>query len=180
MEFGMILALPLLLVMGIPIGFIRLFTCFGILFVLPSTGLIIGALIANKYYKAKMALLLVLTAAIGQWLLFLSWITSRHSISSEESTRQWGMNLPSVAKAGFPFSSLELPPSPMGNDNVPVDMWGGVFSNHLIWFLIAFVIATFILSRKKISFDRKVLSTCVLLALLAIVYNLTLFTLWYD
>ncbi len=58
---------------------------------------------------------------IGQWLLFLSWIASRHWIDANEATRQWGMNLPSVAKAGFPISALELPPSPMGNDNVPID-----------------------------------------------------------
>ncbi len=180
MDFGMILALPLMLVMGIPLGFIRLFTGFGILFALPSIALIIGAFIANKYHKAKAALLLVLTAAIGQWLLFFSWIASRHFISAEEATYQWGMNLPSVAKAGFPFSSLELPPSPMGNDNVPVDMWGSVFANYLIWFLIAFAIAAFIISRKKISSGRKVLPTCVFLAILAIIYNLALFTLWYD
>lgn len=176
----MILAFPLMLVMGIPLGFIRLFTGFGMLFALPGIALIIGAFIANKYRKAKAALLLALTAAIGQWMLFLSWIASRHSIDAGDAIRQWGMNLPSVAKAGFPFPSLELPPSPMGNDNVPIDMWGGVFANHLIWFLAAFLIAAFIVSRKKIGSDKKILLTCALLTILAIVYNLALFTLWYD
>ncbi len=179
MNFGIILVLPLLLTLSIPLGIIQLFTTFGILFALPSGALIIGAGIASKYHKARVALLLVLTAAIGQWLLFFSWIASRHSITPEESTHQWGVNLPSVARSGFPFSSLELPPSPMGNDHVPGDMWSGVFTNEMIWFLVAFAIAAFILSRKNIS-SKKALLTCTLLIILAALYNLALFTLWYD
>jgi|GEM_PF-3421231 len=179
MNFGMVLAAPFVLAMGIPIGLMRLFTGFGILYALPSIVLVISAIIAKNYGKAKVALLLVLTASIGQWLLFLSWIASRHSIEANEVTRQWGMNLPSVAKAGFPVSALELPPSPMGNDNVPIDMWSGVFTNQLIWFVIAFMIAALILSRKK-NPSKKLILVCVLLTIFAVIYNLALFTLWYD
>lgn len=180
MDFVIVLVAPLVLVIGIPIGLIQLFTAFGILFALPSLVLVIGVFIVSKYQKTKVALLLALTATLGQWLSFLSWISSRQSINAGEATRQWGMDVLSVAKAGFPISALELPPSPMGSNNVPVDMWGGVFANQLIWFLVAFAIAMFIVSRKRISSGKKVLLTCALLALLAVVDNLALFMLWYD
>jgi len=175
----MLFALPLILLIGIPIGLIRLFTNFGILFALPAIVLIISALFAEKYHKIKIALLLVLTAAIGQWLSFFSWIASRQSINAEQATHQWGMNLPSVAKSGFPISALELPPSPMGSDNVPVDMWYGVFTNQLIWFLVAFVIALLIvLTIKKL--NKKIIPVCIIITIFAVIYNLALFTFWYD
>ncbi len=175
----MILAAPFILVMGIPIGIMGLFTSFGILYALPSIVLTISAIIAKNYGKAKAALLLVLTASLGHWLLFLSWIASRHSIEANEATRQWAMNLPSVAKAGFPFSALELPPSPMGNDTVPIDMWSGVFTNQIVWLVIAFIIATIIVSKKKNPSTRP-MRVCILLTFFAVMYNLALFALWYD
>jgi hypothetical protein len=158
---------------------VRFFTGLGVLYGLPILVLIVGAFILNKYKKIKTALLLVLTAAIGQWLSFFLWFVSRHSITANEATRQWGLNLPSVAKAGFPISALEIPPSPMGSDNIPVDMWGGVFTNNLIWFVVAFVVAAIIVSRLKKP-GKKFLIVCTVLAVLALIYNLALFTFWYD
>ena len=179
MDFGIILAAPAMLVIGIPLGFMGLFTSFGILYALPSIALVISAIITNNYGKMKAASLLVLTAVIGQWSLLLSWIVSRHSIEASEATRQWGTNLPSVAKAGFPFSALELPQSPMGSDSIPMDMWAGVFTNELVWFAVAFIVTAAIVSKKK-NMSKKLMLTCIILTAFGVIYNLALFALWYD
>ena len=168
------------LIIGIPAGLIGLFTVFGVLYALPSVLLVIGAHIANKYHKTKMGFVLALTAALGQWLSFISWIVSRHAIDASEATRQWALDLPSIAKAGFPISALELPAGAMGSDRVPMDMWSGVFTNHLFWFAIALIVAVFITVFAKKFSSRNIMPVCIVLTSLALIYNLALFALWYD
>lgn len=170
---------PVMLIVGIPFGILYLITPFGILSALPAFALFVGAGIAKKKNNMKRVAILGLTAVLGQWLLFLSWMASYHLISAQESTRQWGEHV-SYAAAGFPFSGLQVPPSPLGNGMVPMEMWGSVAMNHLFWFAVAFVIAFLIIPRHKKIVGKKFLPVCAVITALALFYNFALFMLWYD
>lgn len=178
---GMLFAFCMFLFMGIPMGAFALISSpFGILYAVPVIALIVAALIARRRGNIKTALACAAAAVLGQWLSFLSWVLSRHDIPVSESTQRWG-GFPSVAKAGFPISALELPPSPMGNDHVPMEMWSGVLTNHVTWFVVGGIIAMLV---AKFAFQKfqhpKWISIGIALAILPLLYNLSLFMLWYD
>lgn len=177
LKFCLVLLLIPFPLAGI-LGFLRLSTIFGQLFLLPGLVLVVWAVMEWRYGKIKTASVLALTAAGGQWLAFLSWIASRRSVPEEQSTPYLATDLPIYAKAGFPVSALELPHPPLGNDNVPVEMWTGAFANQLFWLVIAAAIAWSI--AKRSTFTREKLIACGIIAFLGVMYNLAMFTLWYD
>ncbi len=180
-PFALLFGLPIMMVVGIPSGFFRLFTGFGFLYAFPIVFLFVLACFAKKYSRTRWIPVFTLAAVLGQWLSLFSWILSRQTIFPTEATRVWGLDLPSVAKAGFPVVALEIPPSPMGNDTIPMDLWQGVFTNHLFWFFVAFILAWFLCLKLEKKFaSAKKIRICFLLALLALFYNLALFVFWYD
>lgn len=163
--------------MSIAIGLSQLGRPFGVLYALPVAVLmVLGIAYRRDAFRSSR---FVLAAALGQWLSLLSWVFSRHAIPSEESTRLWASNTSSVAKAGLPIQAIEIPPSPMGSDVIPIDMWAGVFTNHVFWFIVALFVAGPLLKRITKARGFTVTASAVL-GSYALLANLALFAIWYD
>lgn len=172
-SFAVIAFVP----MTVAIGLFHLMRPFGLLYALPAV-VLIGLGVAYQKDELKSARF-VLAAAIGQWFSLLAWIFSHWPIAPEASTRLWASNAPSVATAGFPLRAIEIPAPPMGSDVIPIDMWLGVFANHVFWLVVAFLVAHLLLQRITKS-RRFVVMASVALGFYALIANLALFALWFD
>jgi hypothetical protein len=175
--------LPIVLTFGLTIGVIRLFTPFGILYALPVIGMLVGACLAYRNKREILSKTLLVSSALGSAFSFLSWLVSRRDIRFAQTGRMWAGS-PSDAMAGFPFHSLELPPSPMGSDTIPLDMWVSVFANHLFWFAFAVLLTVLVIRAKRlnrlVSLGKVARTLCGVLSGIFLLYNLALFTLWFD
>lgn len=178
---GLTLSIPVFLLVYAPlIGFIRLFSLFGLLSTLPLFALGIGCLYGFKTGKKKLIPILALTAALTQALFFASWILSRRTMPTNASTHTWS-GLPSETSAGFPVRALEIPPAPMGNDHVPMETWSGIFINQGFWLAIGLCLSLLIVrSWPRVLSIPRLPFILLFLACLGNLYTLALLTLWYD
>lgn len=81
----------------------------------------------------------------GSILLWVTLLFSERLITSPFSG---GITNP-TATAGFPWRALVYPAPPMGNDQVPFEMWPGFFANYIFWVVIALLAYHFIPVRFK-------------------------------
>jgi hypothetical protein len=178
--FESLLIIPNIVIFGLLLGVARMFLPFGLLYALPVVALLAAAALAEKKKIRGDAAMYAITAAVGQWLSFLSWIFSRREVSDSgiAPTHDWG-GFPSIATAGFPVRALEIPPPPLGWDEIPSDMWVGVFVDHLFWFLVAFAISGVLLGAWK-QRRKKDLYVLAVVAFLGAAYNLAMLTFWFD
>lgn len=110
---------------------------------------------------------------------FFSWILSRTDISPSESTYTWALNLPSVAKAGFPIRAFELPQPPLGSDVIPDAMIPGLLLNELFWLIIG-IGAAYILSKRYPVMIEKWRTTFFVLGIIFTFLHVVPFMLWFD
>lgn len=75
-----------------------------------------------------------------------------------------------MATAGFPFKVFDFPYSPMGGDNVPIEMWKPFYINYVIWMVIG-VIGYFLLP-KKITSHKLFSPAIITISLYLTVYSL--------
>lgn len=89
------------------------------------------------------------------------------------------MDLPSEAKAGFPIQALELPPPPMGNDWIPVEMRKAVIINEGIWVMVGLILASIVIKSwpKKTEETEAIAWT---MGVVGILLHLVLFVFWFD
>ena len=88
--------------------------------------------------KKKIGRVILMGLALGAILFWGSMVLSEVYLPAE----QVGYSIDRVASTGgFPWHTMEYPPSPMGGDYVPQEQWAGLRYNAIFWFVIAFVIS---------------------------------------
>lgn len=176
--------IPLLFAWLLFFGFMRFLTPFGFLYAFPVLLLIVGILVSRFRKQMRWSNILQLTTLIGSWLSLIVWYVSSILTPVGNAKYYYWEVLPSVARAGFPFAVLEIPPPALGSDIVPMDMWPGVFANHFFWLTIGLFIATCLIRMKKL--DEKKLShqampyLMILLSIVPLLLSLAMFTIWFD
>lgn len=128
---------------------------------------------------ASIKKLLTFTLCFSSVLSLFAWIISRHDIPASESTRTWALQMPSVAKAGFPVQALELPQTPLGDDHIPQDMVGGVLLNELFWSVCGLLIAAIVVRTQKEKINEYQ-TAALALGVIAFLGHSVLFALWFD
>ncbi|MEO5927973.1 MAG: hypothetical protein ABIO72_04605 [Patescibacteria group bacterium] len=74
---------------------------------------------------------------IGSLLTWISlWISTRNLPGAALSVDVFAP----IQKAGFPFIAFLYPPSPMGNDMPPFEMWLPFFLNLAFWTIVGWII----------------------------------------
>jgi hypothetical protein len=120
-----------------------------------------------------------LALLLSSSLSFFSWILSRTEIAPSESTYTWALNLPSVAKAGFPIQAFELPQPPLGSDVIPDAMLKGLFLNEIFWTIIGIVLA-YVLAQRYPALVEKWRATFLILGSIFSFLHIIPFMLWFD
>ena len=120
-----------------------------------------------------------LAVFLSSALSFFSWIFSRTEIAPGEAKYTWAMNLPSIAKAGFPIRAFELPQSPLGRDAIPEGMLHGLFLNEIFWIVMGVILA-YVLSRRYPVFIEKWRIAFLALAGIFSFLHVIPFLVWFD
>lgn len=96
-----------------------------------------------------------------------------------QSTHTWAQGFPSMATAGFPWRTIEIPPSPMGDDHIPADMLYGVVMNYVFWFAIAMMLSTFLVGIFPVQAEKR-WRIALVASLVLLATNKLMFMLWFD
>lgn len=131
--------------------------------------------ITPHFYKV-----LFLGFSLASVLSILSWILSRRDILPTEATRRWAMDVPSVAKAGFPIQAFELPQPPLGSDVIPHEMLNGLLLNELFWIVVGLGLALLIYKRYPAIIQTCKGSILLIPGVIAVFLHLIPFALWFD
>lgn len=118
--------------------------------------------------------------SLASVLSFLSWVLSKRDILPQEAKFRWAMDLPSVAKAGFPIQAFELPQPPLGGDYVPHEMMRGLIFNELFWLVVGTIIAFVIFRRCVTTLEKYKTSTLLIPGVFFLFLHWMLFALWFD
>jgi len=179
--FALVLALPIILLGGLFVGFISLFTKFGFLYALPFLLLAIVFFAARFKKQTLVSFVVVLILFLSQLSTLLSWLFSVRDLPPELATKHWGMALPSISMADFPLRSIELPPPPMAA-GVPVDIWSSIFINNFFWLGVSSAIALIIviLLKSKINLIKKINLPLFIVAVIILLLSITRFMTWFD
>jgi hypothetical protein len=184
-SFLMVLMMiPRMLCFGLILGCIALFSVFGFLHVLPVALMLVCAVVFHCYHKDVVSKILFASSVIGTWLSLIVLFISSFLTPVGQAKYFYWETLPSDARAGFPFASVEIPPSALGSDIVPVGMWPGIFANHIFWLTISVLLVALIFRYRKEKASKLPWSVmaflCVVFSFIPLLYNLALFKFWFD
>lgn len=175
---------PVIFFGSIFIGASHAMTPFGLLLILPVLAMLAGVLTAQTTGNRNMTAILSFAACFGSWLSLLVVFLSSFVLPVGVAKYYYWETVPSVARAGLPFPVVEIPPPPLGSDIPPSAMWPGILANHVFWLAFGVLMAWFFIRRnKKIAENMSKSSTVAVTALIALIATLSqigLFTIWFD